>query len=236
MIDKQVVAELEEQMIVSLSERVANEPRLRQLLLQALQKSGDVAPKLETFEAFIAWVDEDMSVEWDDGELVFMSPASLRHQLVKGFLYQILQLFVQQHGLGVVLDAPFKMKLQRYGPEPDILFVARAHEGRLRDSFLDGPADMVVEIISPESIDRDRGRKFLAYEAAGVGEYWLIDVARTQAEFYRLDATNGRYQHIPLQNGRFSSQTLPGFWLLVDWLWANPLPSVLKVVGQLGLL
>lgn len=111
MMSKQIVAELEEQIMVALPEWVANEPRLRQRLLQALQKSGDVAPKLETFEAFIQWVDEDMSVEWDDGELLFMSPASLRHQLVKGFLYQILQLFVQQQALGVVLDAPFKMKL-----------------------------------------------------------------------------------------------------------------------------
>lgn len=212
MMSKQIVAELEEQIMVALPEWVANEPRLRQRLLQALQKSGDVAPKLETFEAFIAWVDEDMSVEWHDGELLFMSPASLRHQLVKGFLYQILQLFVQQQALGVVLDAPFKMKLHRYGPEPDIMFVAKRHEDRLRDNFLDGPADMVVEIISPESIDRDRGRKFLAYEAAGIEEYWLIDVVRTQAEFYRLDA-NGRYQHIALQNGRFSSHTLPP-WLL----------------------
>lgn len=235
MMDKQAPADLEEQMMVSLPEWVANEPRLRQRLLQALHQATDIAPKLETFEAFIAWVDEDMSVEWDDGELQFMSPASLRHQLAKGFLYQLLQLFVQQQDLGVVVDAPFKMKLHRYAPEPDIMFVAKWHEGRLRDSFLDGPADMVVEIISPESIDRDRGRKFLAYEAAGIEEYWLIDVARTQAEFYRLDV-NGRYQHVALQNGRFSSQTLPGFWLSVEWLWANPLPPVLTIAKQLGLL
>ncbi|MEZ4513375.1 MAG: hypothetical protein R3C62_16020 [Chloroflexota bacterium] len=63
MIDKQAAAELEEQIIVSLPERVANEPCLRQKLLQALQKSGDVVLRLETFEAFIEWVDEDMVVE-----------------------------------------------------------------------------------------------------------------------------------------------------------------------------
>ncbi|MEJ7756097.1 MAG: Uma2 family endonuclease [Nocardioidaceae bacterium] len=54
-------------------------------------------------------------------------------------------------------------------------------------TYLDGAADLAIEIISPESIGRDRGEKFVEYEAAGIREYWLIDPERRQAEFYRLE-------------------------------------------------
>ncbi|MCP5095782.1 MAG: Uma2 family endonuclease, partial [Chloroflexi bacterium] len=195
-----------------------------------------VQPDFETFEAFLAWVDEDTSAEWDGGEVVFMSPASTRHQLIVGFLHTILQIYVQKHHLGTLLNAPFKMKLPGYGPEPDIIFIKHENVGRLQDTFLDGPADLVVEVVSPESVGRDRGKKFVAYEAAGIPEYWLIDHERQQAEFYLLDE-NGRYQHQRLdENGRYLSTTFSEFWLQVDWLWQNPLPSVIGVLQQLGVL
>ena len=72
------------------------------------------------------------------------------------------------------------------GREPDILFIAREHLDRFRDTYLDGPADLVVEIISRDSRARDRGDKFYEYEQGGVREYWLLDYLRRQAEFYQL--------------------------------------------------
>jgi Uma2 family endonuclease len=95
---------------------------------------------------------------------------------------------------------------------------------------------LVIEIVSPESVGRDRGEKFVEYEAGGVREYWLIDPDRQQAEFYQLDET-GRYHLAAIdKDGRFHSTVLPNFWLQVDWLWQEPLPKVLEVAGKLGLL
>lgn len=54
-------------------------------------------------------------------------------------------------------------------------FVAEEHLDRLQEMHLEGPADLVVEIVSPESRLRDRGEKFAEYELAGVSEYWLLD-------------------------------------------------------------
>ena len=45
---------------------------------------------------------------------------------------------------------------------------------RVHRTYLDGPADLVVEIVSPESAGRDRGEKYYEYEAAGIPEYWLL--------------------------------------------------------------
>ncbi|MEZ5301901.1 MAG: Uma2 family endonuclease [Verrucomicrobiales bacterium] len=79
------------------------------------------------------------------------------------------------------------MRARFPGREPDIIFVASENLGRIKNAFLDGPADLAVEVISPESQGRDRGDKFYEYQAGGVREYWIIDPERQVAEFYRLN-------------------------------------------------
>ncbi len=137
-----------------------------------------------------------------------------------------------------MLAAPFQMKAgeELPGREPDVMFIAAGHEDRLKTAHLDGPADLVVEIISEESRARDRGEKFYEYEAGGVREYWLIDPIRNQAEFYVLDE-KGIYQlRQPDDEGVFHSVVLEGLWLKVEWLWESPLPPLLDVLRAWGLI
>ena len=122
-------------------------------------------------------------------------PASDRHQNLADFLTALLRIVGQDRGAGRVLSAPFLMRLPaslRRGREPDDLFVAREHLDRLRPTYLDGAADLVIEVTSPESLERDRHDKFREYEAAGIPEYWLIDPDRRVAEMYQL-GPDGRY-------------------------------------------
>lgn len=185
-----------------------------------------------TYEEFLDWADEDTLAEWVDGEVVMVSPASRQHQDVADFLTSVLRTFVESRQLGVVLSAPFQMKLE-HGREPDLLFIASDHLDRLRDTYLDGPADLVVEIASPESVGRDRGDKFYEYEAGGVPEYWLIDPQREWAEFYRLEG--GRYRlAFEGRDGEYRAQVLLDFWLRVEWLWPEPLPAVEDVLLEVG--
>jgi len=114
--------------------------------------------------------------------------------------------------------------------------VANAHLTRLHPTFLDGPAALVVEVLSPEGVGRDRGNKFFEYQAAALPEYWLIDPITRRAEFYQLD-TQGVYTLVvPDANGIYRSSTLADFWLDVAWLWLDPLPRIedalLKIVGE----
>lgn len=186
-------------------------------------------PPYITYEEFLDWADEDTLAEWVDGAIVLTSPASLRHQDIVNFLMSILSTFAQVHSLGKVVDAPFQMKLARSGREPDVMFVAQAHLDRLKQTYLDGPADLVVEVVSPESAGRDRGDKFYEYREAGIPEYWLIDPQLKQAEFYQLDAA-GLYQNVLPGEGIYRSQVLPGFWLRVEWLWREPLPDATQAL------
>ena len=208
------------------------EAALRRRLLAVLQ--APVQPDRITYEEFLAWADEDTLAEWVDGEIVMTSPASNLHQDEARFLTAVLSVFVEAHALGVIRPAPFQMKLA-HGREPDLLFVAAEHQNRLRSRYLDGPADMVVEIVSPESVGRDRGEKFTEYEAGGVPEYWLLDPQRRWAEFYHLEGERYRLAFAGAE-GQYRSAALPGFWLRVEWLWQQPLPPVLDVLRELGLI
>jgi Uma2 family endonuclease len=180
----------------------------------------------------------DAHAEWIDGEVIVFMTASDKHQDLVRWLISLLTLFVESYDLGWLRPAPFSMKLpdRDRGREPDILFVTKDRLHIVQPTHLSEAADLVIEIVSPESIGRDRGEKFVEYEAAGIREYWLIDPEREQAEFYRLNET-GRYHPATLdEQGLFHSAVLPNFWLRVDRLWQEPLPKVLDVARELGLL
>lgn len=190
-----------------------------------------------TYEEFFDWCDEDTWAEWVDGEVIILSPASVPHQSIVVFLDRVVGFFVELFDLGVLLTAPTQMRLpgRPSGREPDLLFVAKEHLDRLSRNRLDGPADLVVEVVSPESAARDREVKRAEYEAAQIPEYWLLDETQRRADFLALGA-DGRYHPIPVgEDGVFRSNVLPGFWLCVEWLWPER-PSHLAALRELGLI
>ena len=191
-------------------------------------------PKM-TYEEFLAWYD-DSHAEWVDGEVILMSPVSTQHQLLVSFLAALLQLWVEHGKLGLVLTAPFQMKLafRPSGREPDVLFVARERLDLLMKNYLDGGADLAIEVISPDSRSRDRKDKYEEYQQAGVREYWILDPIRKQAEFYRL-SQGGDYDPVAVGDEVFHSDVLEGLWLKVNWLWQDPLPPLMSVLKQWGL-
>jgi Uma2 family endonuclease len=71
-------------------------------------------------------------------------------------------LYLQLFQLGRLIPAPFEMRATPDGAsrEPDLLFVAKEHLDRLTQDRLNGPADLVVEVISDDSLGRDRADKF----------------------------------------------------------------------------
>jgi Uma2 family endonuclease len=189
-----------------------------------------------TYEEFLRWADEDMHAEWVNGVVIPKSRSTDAHQELGGFLICLLGFFVEEHRLGVINYASFQMKagLDLPGREPEIFFVANEHLSRRREMYLEGPADLVIEIGTPDSRATDRGDKYAEYEAGGVPEYWILDQPRRQAEFNLL-GPDGRYHLAPIGDGGiFHSRVLPGFWLKVEWLWQDPLPRVREVLRELG--
>lgn len=209
------------------------------LALEDMPLMGDrkaPPPGRVTWEEFLAWADDSTRAEWVDGEIIVMSPSNAEHLRVIAFLHEILSRFVRGRGLGEVffVELLMRLELRPSGRVPDLLFIAKEHADRLGDTCLDGPADLVVEVVSPESIARDRNDKFAEYEAAGIPEYWLLDPNLREALFYRL-GEDGRYYAAPIgEDGIYRSAVLPDFALRIAWLWQRPHPYD-EAVRALGL-
>jgi Uma2 family endonuclease len=187
---------------------------------------ADLPPTPISFADFLEWVDEDTRAEWVDGQIIMTSPASDNHQMIRDFLILVMKPFIETRSLGWIRGGfLMKTEVRPSGREPDIVFVAEERRNRVTPTYLDGPADLVVEIISPDSIARDRGEKFVEYEAAGIPEYWLLDPLRQEALFY-WRGEDQLYHAAPIDAaGIYCSRVLPGFWLDVDWLWQQPFPT-----------
>jgi len=181
-----------------------------------------------TYNEWLLWPESQSRwSEWVDGEAIVAMPPKLVHALLSGFLFRLIGAYVDHFDLGQVIDAPFEMRLPASAREPDILFVKTENLWRLTPERLVGPADLVVELVSDDSVTRDRRDKMQEYTEASIPEYWLL-VSRPgkhRADFYGF-GEGGAYEPIPLDaEGRFASRVLPGFWLDPTWLWQDPLPK-----------
>jgi Uma2 family endonuclease len=195
------------------------------------------APPLVSWEDFHNWVlGIEGRAEWVDGEIIEIVGDSARHYFLVHFLANLLSRHVDLNLLGLVFIETMLMKLSSRpsGRVPDVFFLAEDHRDRLKETCVEGPADLVVEVVSPDSTLRDRHDKHMEYEAAGIPEYWLIDDLRHEAYFYVLGA-NGKYQVMPLSDdGIYTSTLLPGVRVKVAWLWRDPLPRLEEALAELG--
>jgi Uma2 family endonuclease len=205
--------------------------------MEAVMELQPVAAKqaVMTEEEFEAWCDEDVKAEYVDGEVIVHSPVSTRHSDVVLSMAGLMRIVAQQHDLGRVLGPELQVRL-RPGLRrvPDLLFVTKERADMIRPTLVEGAPDLIVEIVSPDSVERDWRDKYLEYQAAGVGEYWVVDLEYQRMAVYRLDE-QGRYQAVPAEEGVHRSQVLSGFWLRAEWLWQEPLPNELGVAREMGL-
>jgi Uma2 family endonuclease len=190
-----------------------------------------------TEEEFVAWCDEDTRAEWVDGEVIMPSPANLKHVDLAGFLNLILRMFVTNRGLGGVYGPELQVRFAslRRRRVPDLLFVSTERMNILKATEVEGAPDLIVEIVSPDSLARDWREKYLEYEAAGVREYWVVDPMSRRFEGYTLDA-DGHYTLMEEKDGVVYSTVLSGFLLKPAWLWQEPLPNPLDILRELGVL
>lgn len=77
--------------------------------------------------------------------------------------------------------------------QPDVIYVAPQSRCRRVRRGLEGAPDLVIEVLSPATAQRDRGDKFRLYERFGVREYWIADPTHKTLEVYVLD-DDGHYR------------------------------------------
>ena len=128
-----------------------------------------------------------------DGELYVTPAPSRRHQRISFNLERELLRLLEDPGHGWIYHAPLGVEFPETeeGVQPDILFVSRAHADRLVDEGIRGAPDLVVEILSPSTGERDRTIKRKLYERQGVGQYWLVDPDDESVEVWDFESGAG---------------------------------------------
>lgn len=125
--------------------------------------------------------------EFINGEVIVHSPSKSVHIDVVQRLSTLLATFARKHELGVVKPEKALVALTRNDYEPDVCFwrTDKAEEFK-PDQMLFPAPDLVVEVLSPSTEQRDRGVKFEDYAAHGIAEYWIIDPDAQIVEQYVL--------------------------------------------------
>jgi Uma2 family endonuclease len=139
-----------------------------------------------TYEIYAAMPDDGQRYEIIDGSMEMMSPGpSTKHQDVSGELEFVLKQSCKSDYK--IYHAPLDVIFSETNVlQPDILMIHRSRLHLVTDRGIEGPPDLVVEILSPGSRNRDKVIKMRTYAKHGVQEYWIVDTESRTMEQYRL--------------------------------------------------
>lgn len=100
-----------------------------------------------------------------------------QHEFLLNLLQTILSMYLMFKQNDKLYSDGYQMKLydDKSARQPDLLLVLEENYDRIKHQYLDGAADIVIEIVSPATGKIDRGDKYYQYQDGGVPEYWIID-------------------------------------------------------------
>ncbi len=180
-------------------------------------KVMDVAVKKMSYAEFhnLKFDDNDpYQYELIEGEIVRKSSPTIRHQRISGNIYFQIRTYLQQNPVGEVFSAPLDVVLEEHtAPQPDVFFVSKEREFILdeEEGVVIGTPDLIVEIISPSSVKKDRYEKKDLYERFGVREFWLADPNNRTVEIFTFSENAYRLHGFADEESKATSTVLPGF-------------------------
>jgi len=152
-----------------------------------------------------------------DGKQYIMPSPFVLHQIICRNLFLILNSFIEQRKLGELLYAPCDVIFDRKNVvQPDIIFVSKQNEGIFRNGRIFGAPDLLIEIISPNSINMDRVIKMKKYLQFKVPEYWIIDPAKRTVEIFCLENNEYNRHSFAVDKGKVDSKQIKGFKVKIE--------------------
>src|SRR5262245_26406496 len=159
-----------------------------------------------TFDEFCQMVREDQKADLLDGVIYMASPDNTDAGELFIWLIRLMGGFVEEHEIGKVYGSRVAFRLSdTYAPEQDIAFVRTLRHRIIERGSVKGAPDLAMEIVSPDSVDRDYDTKRKAYERYGVEEYWIIDEMEERIHLLRLDR-DGKYKEVRPRKGMLTSR------------------------------
>jgi Uma2 family endonuclease len=146
----------------------------------------------------------------------YVTPSpSVLHQIVAPLLWKMLDALAERTG-GLALPAPLDVVLADHSVvQPDVIYLSAERRGLSKERIVGAP-DLLVEVLSPGTARRDRGRKLQLYARSGIREYWIVDPLERQIEFL---VREGEAFRVELPDGTYRSRVLPKVYLNIPALW-----------------
>ncbi|CAN5253943.1 Uma2 family endonuclease [soil metagenome] len=140
-----------------------------------------------SYAEFARLPDDGNRYEVISGDL-HMTPAPRPlHQVAVTELAAQMSGFARAHDLGWVLSGPIDILFAEGDYlEPDLIFIRRERAGIISDRGIEAAPDLVVEVLSGSTAERDRGIKRERYTYFGVPTYWIVDPEARKIEIYGL--------------------------------------------------
>lgn len=173
-----------------------------------------------TVEDYMATSDDE---RWEllDGELIMPPAPGTRHQRIQVNVGVRLAQFVEETGFGQVYFAPTDVVLSDTDVvQPDLLFIASERLNIVTPANIQGAPDLVVEILSPATADRDRGYKSELYARHGVKEYWMLGTDPDTVTVLLLQGSGYKAVQTVGPGETLESPTLQGFSISADDIFA----------------
>jgi Uma2 family endonuclease len=187
--------------------------------------AADLEREILTAEDFLDWLEPGRQADLIDGEINMHSPVSIRHADLVNFVDHLLRSFIEARDLGRLYREVVAVRLSsRNVFLPDLAYYRKERLHLLRETAIDGAPDLVVEVLSQRTADRDVGVKFAEYEQHGVNEYWVLDPETLAHRFYAREGE--LLVEFAYQEPKIISKVVPGFFLQRSWLDPANLPKV----------
>lgn len=177
-----------------------------------------------TYDDYVTLPDDLNIYEVIDGEL-FMAPApTTKHQIVSINMERKLDNYVKKQDAGIILHAPIDVFLSTNTPltivQPDIIFISKNNMSIIMEKYIQGPPDLVIEILSPATIRKDRITKMKVYALNNIKNLWLIDPEAQTLEAFELDDQK-TYRLVTgiSNNEEFKPSLFPDLTISLNELW-----------------
>lgn len=163
-----------------------------------------------TAEQFFAMHDDGRRYELIEGKLYPLTTPTLRHQRITRRLFLRLNAEASRAGGEVFFSGIGVVVAEDIVLESDIAVVLRPVSQADVDRGLEAPPDLVVEVLSPSTADRDRSFKADQYARRGVREYWLVSPEAETIEILVLRDGTWALHARPGRDEPVTSTVLPG--------------------------
>jgi Uma2 family endonuclease len=171
-----------------------------------------------TYDDYLLLPEDGLQHEIIDGEHHVNAAPSPRHQRISRRIQRQLCEQIEDVGRGEVFDAPVDLVLSPVDVvQPDLLVILLHRADMVLETRLEGPPDLVVEILSPSTTRKDLELKRKLYESKGVPEYWIADPHRNVVDEHVLE--RGRYRHAGSHAKVIQAATIAGVTIDLARVW-----------------